>query len=758
MNRRKILLALGASISAGLLHAKARVNYPYGLFVGKDIPSASSAASVNLQIDFFVRHDGTATSVINANDPSNSSSSLNLQSLFDESLAGNIPPGSVVGFSDQGGIYSTFPDRNTLYIAQVYLANGVTYTNVLNENPYFYPVGQKGGIGNRGPHNFLASPTPNPGPSNPHIDNPDTAIISVNSTGSISVKNDHFASNVEIHGSSGSAGDGYGIKIYGLDILGNYSVGGVGNGGSNDAYSTSGSAELEIFEGTISNIYNVENPTYNKASSQAFTSHDNSKLRAHDVICDHINQYSTPVGNSTMELYRCHATNIYSYVFAGAGPSYPGPTAIIEDAVIDTGDPNTGEPAYGSNLALTSARRGVRWTSQVISRCKVTARYGAVTGHSGSWGYWSGIFGGDNCVHTYNDCAFTFDTGSTNKGFILQTDRSELFYNDCSFVFLNDTPSARWQISDPDAVPKLQFNRCVFDDREANATNNDIVALKADTNFTAGSGMYACEIWGLNHNALFSCTVSQDLTIPRINFPLQQCTVLQGGYPEAHLIAFDNSNTNGYLELTNCHFSGFGINFINDNERMDTLLFNCSFWDTTTNQSTNMGAVILDNESEESFSDKYADPPDLHISALSHLYQAGISAPPGATHDRDGLPFLSPNASIGAYEIGELDDDNDGVPNHIDNCIEKPNGPKIPDAGGNVQLDSDGDGFGNLCDSDFNNNGVTDPGDFSLLKSRIGQTNFPVQDLNGNGIVDPGDFSSTKANFGKPPGPSGLVP
>jgi len=105
-----------------------------------------------------------------------------------------------------------------------------------------------------------------------------------------------------------------------------------------------------------------------------------------------------------------------------------------------------------------------------------------------------------------------------------------------------------------------------------------------------------------------------------------------------------------------------------------------------------------------------------------------------------------------------LDADEDGVADDSDNCTLAPNGPDIPDAGGSVQLDTDGDGYGNLCDADFNNNGIVDPFDFSLLKSHFGQAGFPDQDLNGNGIVDPFDFSLLKSKFGQAPGPSGIVP
>jgi hypothetical protein len=103
--------------------------------------------------------------------------------------------------------------------------------------------------------------------------------------------------------------------------------------------------------------------------------------------------------------------------------------------------------------------------------------------------------------------------------------------------------------------------------------------------------------------------------------------------------------------------------------------------------------------------------------------------------------------------IVPLDTDGDGIADlfdvEADNCTEVVNVP---------QRDTDNDGYGNMCDPDFDQNGVVDPIDFSLLKSRFGQPGFPDQDLNGNGIVDPGDFSRLKSMFGQPPGPSGLAP
>ena len=111
-----------------------------------------------------------------------------------------------------------------------------------------------------------------------------------------------------------------------------------------------------------------------------------------------------------------------------------------------------------------------------------------------------------------------------------------------------------------------------------------------------------------------------------------------------------------------------------------------------------------------------------------------------------------------AVPVDPADTDADGVPDVQDNCLTVANGPLLPDSGGNSQLDTDGDGFGNSCDPDFDNDGIVGPGDFSALKSGFGQTGLPELDLNGNGIVDPFDFSLLKSSFGTPPGPSGIAP
>ncbi len=95
-----------------------------------------------------------------------------------------------------------------------------------------------------------------------------------------------------------------------------------------------------------------------------------------------------------------------------------------------------------------------------------------------------------------------------------------------------------------------------------------------------------------------------------------------------------------------------------------------------------------------------------------------------------------------------VDADNDLVDDVVDNCL---------GASNNSQRDTDGDGYGNWCDADLNNDLKVNFADLALFRSSFA-TSDANADLDGNGNVNFADLARFKALFGKPPGPSGQVP
>ncbi len=115
-----------------------------------------------------------------------------------------------------------------------------------------------------------------------------------------------------------------------------------------------------------------------------------------------------------------------------------------------------------------------------------------------------------------------------------------------------------------------------------------------------------------------------------------------------------------------------------------------------------------------------------------------VAADSGTTYGPNGVP---------------MDIDADGVPDLSDNCVLVANP---------TQLDTDTDGYGNICDADLNNSGTVTTADFGLLRSVLGQpasfnATAAAADMNGSGTVTTADFGLRRARLGTPPGPSGLV-
>jgi len=96
------------------------------------------------------------------------------------------------------------------------------------------------------------------------------------------------------------------------------------------------------------------------------------------------------------------------------------------------------------------------------------------------------------------------------------------------------------------------------------------------------------------------------------------------------------------------------------------------------------------------------------------------------------------------------DSDLEGVADDVDNCTLIANAD---------QRDTDGDGYGNMCDGDLNNDGSTNTLDLNLYKqahrTSLGDANYDADaDFNGDGTINTLDLNIYKGLHRQPPGPS----
>ena len=96
--------------------------------------------------------------------------------------------------------------------------------------------------------------------------------------------------------------------------------------------------------------------------------------------------------------------------------------------------------------------------------------------------------------------------------------------------------------------------------------------------------------------------------------------------------------------------------------------------------------------------------------------------------------------AVAAVAGGSADVDGDGVRDELDNCTDAANGPLAPGVGGNVQRDTDGDGFGNICDADIDNDGTVGSSDFTDFRTLFGAADADADFDGVDGTVNFSDF------------------
>jgi len=107
----------------------------------------------------------------------------------------------------------------------------------------------------------------------------------------------------------------------------------------------------------------------------------------------------------------------------------------------------------------------------------------------------------------------------------------------------------------------------------------------------------------------------------------------------------------------------------------------------------------------------------------------------------------TPASAAGCLPLAAASSDDDAVPDRFDNCALVFN---------QAQRDTDSDGFGNVCDPDFNQDCVINFQDLGLLRSEFFGDNLNY-DLDNDGSVNFVDLGILRQYFFGAPGISGLA-
>jgi len=147
----------------------------------------------------------------------------------------------------------------------------------------------------------------------------------------------------------------------------------------------------------------------------------------------------------------------------------------------------------------------------------------------------------------------------------------------------------------------------------------------------------------------------------------------------------------------------------------------------------------------------------VYDSTTSTIHDLNDLIPPGSGWELTSAEAINNKGQITGYGTHNSepraflltpDSDGDGVGDTTDNCTLVPNAD---------QRDTNGDGFGNICDPDVDNNNTTNIDDLTQMLGLLNSSD-PDSDLDGNGTVNIDDLLIALARLNQAPGPSGLVP
>lgn len=121
----------------------------------------------------------------------------------------------------------------------------------------------------------------------------------------------------------------------------------------------------------------------------------------------------------------------------------------------------------------------------------------------------------------------------------------------------------------------------------------------------------------------------------------------------------------------------------------------------------------------------------------------------GGTHvDAFSISSNDPDTPTLSIQLtGRVDSDSDGHVDDADNCTLVPNAD---------QRDTNGDGIGNRCDGDFDDNCSVNFLDLGIMNSEFFQVGDLDTDMSGDQVVNFLDLALLKGGFFLPPGPSGV--